>query len=593
MALPRTVWAAASRALRPWLRLLRRPRLATWFHPQYRLRCPELVTVAGIEPRRAEMALWAVQAERWGRSLDLRTPELVSWQDLQRVHTHEHIERCTIPRELGRMFGVDSDAFPADSVLLTVRHAVRGTIDAARAALATRSATFNLLGGFHHGFPDKGGGFCPFNDVAVAIAVLRAEGFGGRVVVLDLDAHPPDGTDACLVGDAACHIASISCVHWAPLQRVDETVLGARTRDADYLRALTTLLARTPSPDLVFVLAGSDVREGDRMGTFALTDAGVRARDAAVRRWIGDRAAVWLPAGGYRSDAWLPLAEQVLGLLDEDALPITPGLDPLEAHFGWIGARFDPGPDEDDDLDDLFRPTGPRRMLGYYTHAGVEVGLEQYGVLNHLRELGYHEIALEIDHAEPGDRLRVTAEVDGVRQVLIEGVLAIDTLGEQRWLFVHWLTMRHPRGVWLRDPLPGQTVPGLGLGREAFAILRRMADRLNLAGVMFRPAQPHIALAARPLFHFLDPARQATFDALVRDLGALGPVELSRAVVAGQVRCNGERWLWPAEPMVDGPGPVSAPAADERFTRDAPGTTQTTGAGSPPPSAPPAPQSPP
>jgi acetoin utilization deacetylase AcuC-like enzyme len=588
MALPRTVWATATRALRPWLRLARRTKLQVWFHPQYRLRCPELVTVAGIEPRRAEMAVWAVQAERWGRSLDIQTPGLVSWQDLQRVHTAEHIERCTVPRELGRMFGVDSDAFPADSVLLTLRHAVQGTIEAARAALAARSATFNLLGGFHHGFPDKGGGFCPFNDVAVAIAVLRAEGFRGRVVVLDLDAHPPDGTDACLVGDAACHIASISCVHWAPLQRADETVLGARTRDGDYLRALTLLLARTPPADLVFVLAGSDVRDGDRMGTFSLTDDGVRARDAAVRRWLGKRAAVWLPAGGYRSDAWLPLAEQVLGLLDEDALPITPGLDPLEAHFGWIGARFDPGPDEEDDLEDLFRPTGPRRLLGYYTHAGVEVGLEQYGVLSHLRELGYQDVELHIDHAEPGDRLRVTAEVDGVRQVLIEGVLAIEPMGDQRWLFVHWLTMRHPRGVWLRDPLPGQAVPGLGLGREAFAILRRMADRLGLAGVMFRPAQPHIALAASPLFHFLEPARQATFDALVRDLGALGPVELSRAVVSGQVRCNGERWLWPAEPMVDGPQPVGAPAAEQRFTRC---LTEPSTEPALPPSAPPAPQS--
>jgi hypothetical protein len=58
--------------------------------------------------------------------------------------------------------------------------------------------------------------------------------------------------------------------------------------------------------------------------------------------------------------------------------------------------------------------TGPRRLLGYYTHAGVEVGLEQYGVLSHLRELGYQDVELHIDHAEPGDRLRVTAEVDGV-----------------------------------------------------------------------------------------------------------------------------------------------------------------------------------
>ena len=53
---------------------------------------------------------------------------------------------------------------------------MQGTIEAARAALAATSATFNLLGGFHHGFPDTGGGFCPFNDVAVAtINACRAQ----------------------------------------------------------------------------------------------------------------------------------------------------------------------------------------------------------------------------------------------------------------------------------------------------------------------------------------------------------------------------------------------------------------------------------
>jgi len=62
----------------------------------------------------------------------------------------------------------------------------------------------NLLGGFHHARPDVAGGFCPVNDVAVAIAAVRADGFRGRVLVLDLDAHPPDGLAACLAGDPSC-----------------------------------------------------------------------------------------------------------------------------------------------------------------------------------------------------------------------------------------------------------------------------------------------------------------------------------------------------------------------------------------------------
>jgi hypothetical protein len=47
-----------------------------------------------------------------------------------------------------------------------------------------------------------------------AIAAVRADGFSGRVLVLDLDAHPPDGLAACLAGDPSCVIGSISGSDW-------------------------------------------------------------------------------------------------------------------------------------------------------------------------------------------------------------------------------------------------------------------------------------------------------------------------------------------------------------------------------------------
>ncbi len=52
----------------------------------------------------------------------------------------------------------------------------------------------NLSGGTHHAFPDRGEGFCVFNDVAVAARVLQREGLARRIGIVDLDVHQGNGT---------------------------------------------------------------------------------------------------------------------------------------------------------------------------------------------------------------------------------------------------------------------------------------------------------------------------------------------------------------------------------------------------------------
>src|SRR3954471_25030732 len=60
------------------------------------------------------------------------------------------------------------------------RRSTQGTVDAARDALAGGYG-MNLGGGTHHAAHAQGRGYCLFNDVAVAVAALRAEGALGRV----------------------------------------------------------------------------------------------------------------------------------------------------------------------------------------------------------------------------------------------------------------------------------------------------------------------------------------------------------------------------------------------------------------------------
>src|SRR5207247_8718193 len=81
------------------------------------------------------------------------------------------------------------------------RRSVGATLAAAREALhgARRlqpSVSANLAGGTHHAFRDRGEGYCVFNDVAVAAAVLLRDGAIARAVVVDCDVHQGNGTAA-------------------------------------------------------------------------------------------------------------------------------------------------------------------------------------------------------------------------------------------------------------------------------------------------------------------------------------------------------------------------------------------------------------
>jgi acetoin utilization protein AcuC len=61
-------------------------------------------------------------------------------------------------------------------------------VDAARAVRSSGAQhAVNLAGGLHHAMPSRASGFCVYNDAAVAIAWLLADGVQ-RVAYVDVDA---------------------------------------------------------------------------------------------------------------------------------------------------------------------------------------------------------------------------------------------------------------------------------------------------------------------------------------------------------------------------------------------------------------------
>lgn len=537
-------------------------RLPVWHHADYRLPVADLANVSGIEPRRADLALWGLLGSGNRRHLAVHEPERIAYGHLGLVHTPRWLEALTRPDTLAGVFSLPgAETFPVDAVMHTIRLACGGTLAAARHALEHGGATLNLLGGFHHAFPDKGGGLCPVNDIAVAIAVLRAEGFRGRVAVYDLDAHPPDGTAACLASDPSSWIGSLSGSDWGPLRGVDETVLE-EADDETYLRALKALLKRAPRADLAFVLAGEDVMAGDRMGRLGLTLDGIRRRDGRLARHLGDTPAVWVPAGGYHPDAWRVLAQTAGILIGPHHRPVPADLDPVANRFAYVSRSLDPralsGESDDEpwfteaDLDPRLGGDGVNRLLGYYTEEGIEFALHAYGLLAQLRRLGYGHFRIAIQHTPTGDRARLTGVANGETHMLWEVILDRERHEGRYLLALQWMQMRHPLGEFPpgRPPLPGQDAPGLGLASEAVHLLERVVDRLGLDGMVYRPAWYHTARMAIPPFQFEDPEQQGLFEALQRDLGHLPMGELSRAISDGRVLCDGRPFPWPAAPML-------------------------------------------
>ena len=171
------------------------------------------------------------------------------------------------------------------------------------------SSTFNVAchigGGLHHAFPNHGEGFCPFNDVAVAIRVLQASGIE-RVAVVDLDVHHGNGTAFIFESDPRVFTFSMHQQHnypmWKPRGSLDIGLTDG-VHDATYLVALERALPAVmdSAPQCVFYLAGADPYEDDQLGGLKLTREGLRQRDRLV---IGTVAAAGIPlvvalAGGY------------------------------------------------------------------------------------------------------------------------------------------------------------------------------------------------------------------------------------------------------------------------------------------------------
>jgi acetoin utilization deacetylase AcuC-like enzyme len=544
---------------------------------------------AAVDPLRGERIVSFLDAAGLLTADALHTAVPASFRHLRRVHADDYLDALNRPGSLTSIVGLSIGDEQTERILETQRAMTGGTLIATALALASRGIAVNLGGGLHHAFAAKGERFCVFNDAAVAIHELRARGFAGRVLIVDLDLHDGDGTRSIFAEDPTVHTFSIHNLTTSDergRRAVAATVLElpGTVEDEVYLETLRRHLPPVWDsfrPDLVFYLAGCDPAAGDKIGNWRISPEGMLERDLFVTHLVreGSRKPplVVLLAGGYGHGAWRYSARFFSALLRRgEPLELPDFEESTLLRYRWVaqetasyeldggtgaaggaaGAIEDWGLTEADILPAGAGMQRPTRFLGFYTRQGLELALERSGVLERLRSRGFAEPTVEIDLGNPaGDTVRVYGDRDR-RELLIEARLRIDRreVPGRAFLRIEWLLLQNPRLSFSpqRPRLPGQKHPGLGLLPDIIALLIVACDRLQLDGLLLVPSHFHTTAQGRKHLRFVHPEHEALLRALEKALAGLSLAEASNAIASGRLADarTGEPFTWTPMPMV-------------------------------------------
>ncbi len=301
--------------------------------------------------RRLKRILDTLEDEGMLARLRLLEPRPATAEELQRVHTPEHIERVRRVAQAGGGY-LDPDTYVSPRSFDAALMAAGGVVRAVEAVLAGQIANgFALVRPpGHHATPTRAMGFCLFNNVAVAARAALAGGQAERVFIADFDVHHGNGTQDIFAADPAVFYFSThqypyypGSGHWsetgngAGAGTVLNVPLPPGVGDAGYAQIYTELvwpLAERFRPDLILVSAGYDAHWSDPLAQMNLSLTGYAHLQQELVRMAGqlcDGRIVFTLEGGYELDV---LACGVLNafyrLLGKDTIadPIGPSHHP-------------------------------------------------------------------------------------------------------------------------------------------------------------------------------------------------------------------------------------------------------------------------
>jgi acetoin utilization deacetylase AcuC-like enzyme len=310
----------------------------------------------GPHPENAERvrAIEAALDERDWLGLELVEAPAVSREQLERVHSPEHVERIEeFCRNGGGM--IDMDTVAVEASWEAALHAAGGAVEAVDRMLDgdERLAFCGLRPPGHHAETARAMGFCLFNNLAVAAAHATERG-AERVLILDWDVHHGNGTDEIFAASDRVVYASI---HQSPLYPgtgdADDVGTGAGegytvnlpvppgADSEDFVSLVQHVvvpLAREHRPGLIAISAGYDAHRADPLAQCMVDTAAYADMAASMRDIAGELDAPVLVCleGGYELDALAESVVATIGGLADSHEPRAAPREPAERYLDRV-----------------------------------------------------------------------------------------------------------------------------------------------------------------------------------------------------------------------------------------------------------------
>ena len=208
-------------------------------------------------------------------------PVMAEEQDIMRFHSKEYISFVKKASLLGHGYldagdtpafkGVfEASSYVVGSTLLGLNMIMKGSVQHA----------FNPVGGLHHARRDTAGGFCVFNDAAIAIQLAKEKYGITKLAYVDIDAHHGDGVYYEFEDDPTVYIADIheDGTYLYPgtgheYEKGKGTAEGTKLNiplqpqsgDAEFSAAFSRVQAfiTKSQPELIILQCGADGLDGD------------------------------------------------------------------------------------------------------------------------------------------------------------------------------------------------------------------------------------------------------------------------------------------------------------------------------------------
>lgn len=219
-------------------------------------------------------------------STDFFEPELCDLAKVFAVHTKEYVNdliRLKLDAKAVRKIG-----FPLSAELVERELRIaQGTIIGAEKAFETKVA-FNIAGGTHHAFSDRGEAFCMLNDQAIASQYLLDKKLAKKILIIDLDVHQGNGTAEIFQNNTKVFTFSTHGKSNYPFKKELsdlDIAFDDNTTDDVFLSTIQKIIPKLieeQKPDFIFYLAGVDILATDKLGKLGCTLNGCKNRDEIV-----------------------------------------------------------------------------------------------------------------------------------------------------------------------------------------------------------------------------------------------------------------------------------------------------------------------